>query len=221
MSAISVSNLTKKFHSAGHEVVALDAFSHVFSSGEMHVISGRSGSGKSTLLNSIAGLLTPDSGEILYADTSLYQLNARQRNAFRASEVGILYPDFRLLPYLDIRENIATPSLELDWNKAQVEARTKDLIEQFGLQERANHLPAQLSSGEQQRTALARALLASPAIIIADEPTGNLDEENSLLIIDTLKSYAEQGNTVIIASHDPIAIGAAHHTLNLEKGILI
>lgn len=220
MHSIITDKLTHIFDTGDHTVTAVDQVDLCIEQGELIALTGRSGSGKSTLLYQLAGLLQPSSGNIHFDDINPYSLKQGDRNRFRAQNIGILYPDFRLLPYLNIKDNIATPALALDLSKDDVQKRTDSLIEQFALTARTTHLPAALSSGEQQRTAMARALFASPATIIADEPTGNLDETNSHLIIETLKDYTALGNTVIIATHDPLVMDAASRTITMREGKL-
>ena len=220
MHPITTNNLTQTFDNGHHKITAVDQVNLRIKKGEFIALTGRSGSGKSTLLYQLACLLHPTSGTLQYGDTNPYTLNHTARNQFRAKNIGILYPDFRLLPYLNIADNIATPALALKLSKEEIKTRTNDLIELFDLTDRATHRPSALSSGEQQRTALARALFASPATIIADEPTGNLDETNSRSIIQTLKDYTTQGNTVIIATHDPLVIEATDRTLTMQSGTL-
>jgi len=212
--------LCQVFNNDNQQVTAVDHVDLHVRSGEMVALTGRSGSGKSTLLYQLAVLLKPTSGTIHYGETNPYALPHRQRNQFRAKHIGILYPDFRLLPYLSVAENIATPSLAIHRSPREIAERTEELIEQFDLSERAHHRPSSLSSGEQQRTALARALFANPSFIIADEPTGNLDETNSQMIIQTLKDYCHLGNAVVIATHDPLVIAASHRTLVMNNGCL-
>ncbi|MFC4990808.1 ABC transporter ATP-binding protein [Rubritalea tangerina] len=218
---LSIQSITKQYPSTSNPVLALNDVSFSAEPGEMLVITGRSGSGKSTLLNILAGLLTPSSGDYSLDGTAPFSLSKSARNAWRASHLGILYPDFRLLPYLNVAENIITPSLELQLPNTEIKHRCAELMQDFDITSRHDHLPAALSSGEQQRTALARALFAHPKLIVADEPTGNLDETNSNHIIETLKNYANAGNYVILATHDPIAIDHADRTLHLDNGKLI
>ena len=220
MANISTSHLTKSYLQGEQTIHAINDLDLSINAGEMVVLTGRSGSGKSTLLYMLAGLLTPTSGSLTVADQQPYYLSKQKRNQFRAQNIGILYPDFRLLPYLTITENISTPSIVLDWDAAKIATRTEQLMAQFDIADRTAHLPEALSSGEQQRTALARALFAEPNLIIADEPTGNLDEDNSRTIINTLKDYAKAGKTVIIATHDPIAIDLADRIIHLDKGCI-
>lgn len=221
MANTSTSNLTKTFQQGEQTIHAIHELDLEMSAGELVVLTGRSGSGKSTLLYMLAGLLTPSSGSITFAEQQPYDLSKQQRNEFRAQNIGILYPDFRLLPYLTVTENISTPAIVLDWDAAKIIARTQHLMVQFDIVDRATHRPEALSSGEQQRTALARALFAEPNLIIADEPTGNLDEDNSRAIITALKDYAKAGKTVIIATHDPIAIDCADRVIHLDKGRIV
>jgi len=218
--SITTKNLTQTFDNGHHQVTAVNDVTLSIDKGEFIALTGRSGSGKSTLLYQLACLLHPTSGTVHYGEINPYSLTHSARNRFRAENIGILYPDFRLLPYLNITDNIATPALALALSKQEIHTRASELIEQFSLSDRATHLPSALSSGEQQRSALARALFASPATIIADEPTGNLDETNSRAIIRTLKDYTAQGNTVIIATHDPLVIEAADRTLTMQSGTL-
>jgi len=216
--SLTTHNLTQTFANEPQPVTAVDHVTLEIDSGEFIALTGRSGSGKSTLLYILAALRPPTSGTVHFGDTDIYTLSHRERNRFRAENIGILYPDFRLLPYLNIAENIATPALALDMSAQNISKRTDELMTQFDLEDRRSHLPNTLSSGEQQRTALARALFASPQTIIADEPTGNLDETNSLAIIQTLKNYTAQGNTVIIATHDPLVIQAADRIFSMNQG---
>ncbi len=213
-------NITQIFTTDSRQITAVNDVNLEIQSGEFIALTGRSGSGKSTLLYILAALRPPTSGTVHYGETNIYALTHPQRNQFRAENIGILYPDFRLLPYLNIAENIATPALALKLSPQEVATRTDKLIQEFDLEDRRFHLPSTLSSGEQQRTALARALFASPQTIIADEPTGNLDKTNSLAIIQTLKDYTAQGNTVLIATHDPLVMQAADRTFIMDQGNL-
>ena len=218
--SLTAQNLTQTFDNGHDQVTAVNNVTLSIDDGEFIALRGRSGSGKSTLLYQLACLLHPTHGSVRFGKTDPYTLSHSARNRFRAENIGILYPDFRLLPYLNITDNISTPAPALSLSKQEIHTRAGELIEQFSLTHRSSHLPSALSSGEQQRTALARALFASPSTIIADEPTGNLDETNSLSIIQTLKDYTSQGNTVIIATHDPLAIEAADRTLIMQSGSL-
>ena len=221
MSTLIAKRLTHIFDQGDQKVTAVDAIDLHIESGSFITITGRSGSGKSTLLYHLAGLLHPTSGSLTYDGIDPYSLSPAERNRFRAEQIGILYPDFRLLPYLTVAENIATPSLAIPLSVSDKLSRTSELIEHFGLEHRCLHLPGALSSGEQQRTALARALFNEPKIIIADEPTGNLDEENSITITNTLKQYAALGNTVIVATHDPIITKLADLSIYLKEGSIL
>jgi putative ABC transport system ATP-binding protein len=219
--SLSTRHLTQTFPNDPTPITAVDNVNLNARPNELIALTGRSGSGKSTLLYILAALRPPTSGTVHFGETDIYSLSHSERNRFRAQNIGILYPDFRLLPYLNIAENIATPALALNLSPQEIAERSDTLIRQFDLNDRRSHLPDALSSGEQQRTALARALFASPQTIIADEPTGNLDESNSRSIIQTLKDYTAQGNTVMIATHDPLVIDAADRTFSMNQGKLI
>lgn len=218
MQTISIKNLTKTYTSGDNTVTAVDNVSLELPTAKLIALTGRSGSGKSTLLYNLAALLKPTSGTITIDETDPYKFSPPTRNKFRAKNIGILYPDFRLLPYLTIAQNIATPALALNWSSEKIESRTQELIKTFHLTARQNHLPNALSSGEQQRTALARALFTNPTLIIADEPTGNLDEESTQAIIKTLQAQTETGTTVITATHDPLIIQAADLEIQMTNG---
>lgn len=215
---IHTTDLTKTFTRADRPIHAVDHLTLHIPKGKITTITGRSGSGKSTLLHILAALLKPTSGSFTIENQNPYELSSSQRNAFRAENIGFLYPDFRLLPYLSTAQNISTPALALNWPKSKIQTRTQQLLEQFDLTDRATHLPSNLSSGEQQRTALARALFANPKLIIADEPTGNLDQTNTEKIIHTLQSFTNLGNTVIIATHDPLVINSTSSNIHLTNG---
>ncbi len=168
--------------------------------GDLVVVQGPSGSGKSTLLFTAAAMLPPDAGHVCCAGVSLYDLSRAARNRFRAASVGFIFQRFHLIPYLSVEDNLLWP---LRWNPGARDhyRRVPELCRRLGLQHRLDHLPAQLSAGEQQRTAVARALLGDKRLICADEPTGNLDEENAALVIDVLKAEAARGCIVLLVTH--------------------
>jgi ABC-type lipoprotein export system ATPase subunit len=187
---------------------------------EFLAVQGPSGCGKTTLLLTAAGLLRPDEGLVSIDGQDLYLLDADSRSEFRATTVGFIFQQFHLIPYLTVRENIATPSLA-GTSPADLENRVGELIERFGLQKRANHVPAQLSTGEKQRTACARAVLNSPGLIMADEPTGNLDPGNSEIVGSFLSEYTEQGGCVLLVTHDLEAASFASRVLNMRDGEIL
>jgi putative ABC transport system ATP-binding protein len=187
------------------------------SSGELLCVKGPSGCGKSTLLLTAAGMLKPDKGEVSYRKKdNPYMLSPDKRSVLRAELIGFVFQQFHLIPYLTIKENIMAPSLTSTVNDP--ETRALELINRFGLEERVDHLPSQLSTGEKQRTALARALFNRPKIIMADEPTGNLDDDNARIVLNHLKSYVEEGGSVLLVTHSAMAAEYADRALNMKDG---
>jgi ABC-type lipoprotein export system ATPase subunit len=168
--------------------------------GAFVTVQGPSGCGKSTLLLICGGLLTPDRGQVRFQDQDVYAQSARDRACWRARQVGFVFQQFHLIPYLNVRQNILAATLA---PSETIPDRDGELLEQFGLQDRADHLPAALSVGERQRVGLARALYSRPKLILADEPTGNLDPENSEIVLQVLKRYTESAATVLMVTHDP------------------
>lgn len=210
---IQLDAVTKQFDGPGGPVTALDAVSLSLSQGELLVINGPSGCGKSTLLLTAAGMLRPNSGQVRFLEKyNLYDLSSEKRSRLRAGSIGFVFQQFHLIPYLTVRENILAPLLSAAAETP--DRRAQDLIEQFGLQQRADHVPAQLSTGERQRTALARALFNNPQIIFADEPTGNLDDENAELVLKQLREYVSSGGCVLLVTHNA---GAANYATRVTK----
>jgi putative ABC transport system ATP-binding protein len=213
---ISVRNVSKSYRRPDGEVAALSEVSLDLRDGEFAVVHGPSGSGKSTLLLMIGGLLAPDGGTVGLDGQDLYRLGPDQRAGLRARNIGFVFQQFHLVPYLSVRENILAPVLAADVPDAS--ARAGELIDRFGLSDRSGHLPEELSVGERQRTALARAMLPRPRLILADEPTGNLDDANGRIVLDCLAGFASAGGTVIVATHDKTLAGCAHRSVALDKG---
>ena len=195
---------------------ALDGVSVSVDSGEFVAIQGPSGSGKSTLLFAAGSLLTPDGGQVLIDGRDPYTLSADERARFRAEKIGFVFQQFHLIPYLSVLENILMPSVLMKSENS--EKKAGELIERFGLAERNHHVLAELSIGEQQRTALARAFMNSPKVILADEPTGNLDRENAEIVIRSLAEFASKGVAVLLVTHDSYATQYASRILHLEDG---
>ena len=184
------------------------------------VVSGPSGSGKTTLLNIIAGIDRPTSGKIFVQGEELTDKNENFLSDFRCSNVGFVFQSYNLVSTLTVAENVAFP---MEWSQKpieEVEKRIPELLETVGLQDRANHFPSQLSGGEQQRVAFARALANDPPLLLADEPTGNLDEKNAQKIVQVLQLLKEKGKTVIVSTHDLQIKQLADKVLNLEAGKL-
>ena len=194
------------------DVVALDQVSLEVESGEMVVLCGPSGSGKSTLLFMIAGLLSPDGGAVELSGLDLYHLSSSGRTGLRSREIGMVFQDARLLPYLEIEANILAGGGTAE--------RANELIEELGLGDRRSHVPKKLSAGEQQRVGLARALVANPKLLLADEPSGNLDQGSTELVLAGLEKFVAEGGAALVATHDPEVIKMADRVLTLEKGIL-
>lgn len=215
---LSVTDLTKSYRSGPKLLTALSKVQLTLPAGCFAALQGPSGSGKSTLLFVVAALLAPDSGSVLIDGTDLYQLRPSARARFRAGNIGMVFQDFRLIPYLDVRRNVLASTLAT--HRKDQTALADELIEQLGLTPRRHHLPKQLSAGEQQRTALARALLAKPKLLLADEPTGNLDPENSQQVLEQLRTFARNGGTVLAATHDPQVARAADQRIQINEGKL-
>jgi len=186
--------------------------------GEFVAVQGPSGCGKTTVLLTAGGLLQPDSGEVLVADQNPYALSPDARAAFRARTIGFVFQQFHLVPYLDVLENVLSPALAAAERRADARQRAKELIQHFGLAHREHHVPGELSSGERQRTALARALLNKPCLLLADEPTGNLDQESAESVLGYLKEFADDGGTVLLVTHDERAVTFAQRVIHLREG---
>jgi putative ABC transport system ATP-binding protein len=216
---IRLKNITKRFNGPNGKVTALNDVSLSLLPGEMLAINGPSGCGKSTLLLTAAGMLRPDQGDVQLEEHRPYNLPPEQRSRLRAGLTGFVFQQFHLIPYLSVRENIQVPSLALPMESA--EAHAEELIRQFGLQDRADHIPSQLSTGERQRTALARALFNQPKIILADEPTGNLDDENAETVLQHLRNYVSTGGSVLLVTHNAKAADYASRTVKMKAGVLI
>lgn len=217
---IEMTDVTKCFDGPKGKVTALDNISLSLASGELLVINGPSGCGKSTLLLTAAGLLRPDKGGVqLLGRENPYSLPPERRSQLRGGLIGFVFQQFHLIPYLRVRENIIAPSLAKTTENP--DQRAQELIRQFGLEDRADHVPAQLSTGERQRTALARALFNRPKIILADEPTGNLDDENAEIVLQHLGGYVSEGGSVLLVTHNLKAADYATRTMNMKEGRLL
>ncbi|WP_125705239.1 ABC transporter ATP-binding protein [Lacticaseibacillus daqingensis] len=217
MAILTATDLVKTY--PGEEQPALDHVSLSIEPGEFVAIVGPSGSGKSTLLHLLGGVDRPTSGQVQLYDTAIYGLNETQLAIFRRRQVGLIYQFYNLLPSLTVAENITLPR-ELDGKKVEAQ-RLNQLLDQLGLADKRNALPGQLSGGQQQRVAIGRALINEPAIVLADEPTGNLDQRNSQEIM-ALLHYANvtQGQTVVVITHDPQVAAQAQRVLTITDGRL-
>ena len=186
--------------------------------GDFIALKGSSGGGKSTLLAILGGLLEPDSGNITINGKDLYSLSNKEISDYRSTTLGFIFQEFNLIPFLSVKENIMSPAIAHPIDN--LEEKAEELMIEFGLKEREEHKAEQLSTGEKQRTALARALITSPSIILADEPTGNLDNKNCQTVLNSLRKFAAQGGIVIMATHSEKAASAADSKLYIEKGKL-
>ncbi len=202
----------------GSPVKALRGVSIEMEAGEFAAVQGPSGCGKSTLLLTAGALLQPTNGQVKIDGADPYALSPEDRAKFRAKNIGFVFQQFHLVPYLSVRDNILVPTLTDESNAGP--KRADDLLGQFNLTHRAAHPPAQLSTGERQRTALARALLNKPKLLLADEPTGNLDRENADIVLGHLKQFAADGGAVLLVTHDPHAAAQARRTIQIEDGRL-
>ena len=216
---IEITNLTKKYAGRGNEVVAIEEVSLRAGAGEFVAIQGPSGCGKTTLLLAAGGLLMPTSGAVSADGQDLYVLSSERRACIRAATIGFVFQQFHLVPYLNVEQNILVPTIAVPANHARDRARA--LMDQFQLTGRVHHVPAELSTGERQRVALARALLNAPKILLADEPTGNLDGENADLVLGYLAEFARSGGTVLLVTHDARAAQHAHRTVFLRQGRIV
>ena len=214
---IRIEKVTKIYSKEGSTVKALDNISLSVAKGEFVVVKGASGCGKTTLLLTAGGLLHPQEGKISINNQNIYELTNESIAKFRAANIGFVFQQYHLIPYLSILENVNIPSLAHDTDLP--EDRAFELIEELGLKERMHHIPAELSSGEKQRTALARALLYNPPIILADEITGNLDFENASIVLNKLTEFTKSGGTVLLVTHDEKAFDYADRIIEMKKTI--
>jgi len=216
---LEICSLHKTYPRAEGTVHALNGVSLGVSAGEFVTVQGPSGCGKTTLLLAAGGLLKPDGGEVMLDGRDPYALSPEERAVFRAGRIGFVFQQYHLLPYLSVLDNVLLPCLA----RAVPDARrhAEELIERFGLANREHHTPAELSSGECQRTALGRAILTRPKLLLADEPTGNLDERNAVAVLGYMADFAETGGAVLLVTHDVQAANYAQRTLRLVNGNLL
>lgn len=218
---VQVRNVSKKFSRDGFEVVALDDVDLTLEEGDFLALMGPSGSGKSTLLNLLAGIDRTTEGEVEVLGTSLNRLSESQLAVWRNAHIGYIFQTFNLVPVLTAFENVELPLLLTKLSKADRRRNVETALELVGLQDRMDHQPKQLSGGQEQRVAIARAIVTDPDLILADEPTGNLDArsgEEILQILSTLNR--EMNKTIMLVTHDPHAASFAKQQMHLEKGIL-
>lgn len=220
MGILKVQNLTKKYGKKDTEVVALDDVSFSVNKGEFVAIIGASGSGKSTLLHLIGGVDKPTSGKVFIDGTDIYALNNDNLAIFRRRQIGLIYQFYNLIPILNVKENITLPC-DLDGQKID-EKHLNEILYVLGLEKRVNHLPNELSGGQQQRVSIGRAIINNPSIVLADEPTGNLDSKASKEIMDLLKlSNKKYNQTLIVITHDEKIALEADRIITIQDGKLI
>ena len=213
---VSLKNVVKTYRTRKGDVKALDGIDLRIEKGEFVVIRGPSGSGKTTLLMTVAGMLHPTGGTVSIGDRDIYAMSIRARARFRAENVGFVFQMFHLVPYLNVTENVVLAGGAVANKDSNAQAR--ELTEKLGLAGRIHHKPYELSAGERQRTAIARALLNRPKIILADEPTGNLDPDNAAVVLGYIDEFHQQGGTVVLATHGPAAKEFADRTVYMRNG---
>ncbi|MCB4438498.1 ABC transporter ATP-binding protein [Alteromonas sp. McT4-15] len=218
---IAFSDITLDYLSDTVKTTPLNGLNLTISDGDFIAITGPSGSGKSSFVNVAAGLLKPTSGSVTYNGTDLYGLSRKSLALTRLSNVGIVFQDFRLIDHLTVMDNIVLPAKLLDGKVSDEKVeRAKTLTEQLGINHRLHHFPSQLSGGQQQRVSIARALINNPTLVIADEPTGNLDHKNTLAIGEILQTLNTQGTTILLVTHDAEIVSLATNKFTIFDGKL-
>ncbi|MBX3085152.1 MAG: ABC transporter ATP-binding protein [Anaerolineae bacterium] len=221
-SAIQLTNVTKVYGQSKNEVRALDAVSLTVPAGSFTAIMGASGSGKSTLLHLVAGLATPTAGEVILFDQTISQMNDDTLTRFRRRHVGLIFQSFNLLPTMSALENVCLPELIDGKRMRDIEPKAKQLLAMVNLTERGDHRPDQLSGGQQQRVAIARALINDAPLLLADEPTGNLDSKTGESVLILMRELVkEHQRTIVMVTHDPKAAAYADRVITLSDGKII
>ena len=215
---IVLEKVSKFYRKASGIIKALDEIDLKIEQNEFTVIQGSSGSGKTTLLLTIGGMLRPTSGRLSVSGMDPYSVDNRTRLGFRAEKIGFVFQLFHLIPYLNVLENVLLPTGTPGGQGKGLRSRAKSLLKQLNLDDRTTHYPGELSAGEKQRAAIARAMLKKPDIILADEPTGNLDPENSAIIVKCLAEIQSEGCTVIVVTHGQDCDPLAARIIRLEQG---
>jgi putative ABC transport system ATP-binding protein len=220
MSLIQVNDLVKTFQSGEEVVHAVNRISLDIQLGEFTAITGTSGSGKSTLLTILGGLSHPTKGRVVVDDIDIYDLSKEQRADFRKEYVGFVFQSFHLLPYLNVLENVMIPLAISDIKPYEKRTMALSMLEKVNLKNKAHRLPNELSGGEQERVAIARALVNEPPIILADEPTGNLDSNTSKVVMQLFKQLNDEGQTIVMVTHDEQNLKYATRNIQLVDGNL-
>lgn len=220
MEILKVENLTKKYGKGENEVIAVNNMSFSIEKGEFVAIVGSSGSGKSTLLHLLGGVDRPTSGKVYIEGKNIYSLNDDSLAIFRRRQVGLIYQFYNLIPILNVEENICLPC-DLDGREVEKE-KLNEILKTLGLENRRKHLPNELSGGQQQRTSIGRALINNPAIVLADEPTGNLDSKSSNEIVELLKlSNKKYNQTIVMITHNLEIAKLADRIIHIEDGKIV
>jgi putative ABC transport system ATP-binding protein len=215
---LRLESVTKLYSRRGSTVTALRPTSAAIEPGEFVAVVGPSGSGKTTLLSILGGMLAPTAGRVWFEGQSLYDLPVAARTALRRQRIGFVFQTFNLVPYLTALENVHVPLYLAGLRPRDQQHQAQALLERVGLGDRVSHKPAELSVGQQQRVALARTLANDPALILADEPTGNLDPETREHVLAMFAEFNGEGRTIVMVTHDPAAAARAQRTLRLEQG---
>ena len=219
---ISCKSISKSYRKGANVVTPLENLNLEVPRGEFLALMGPSGSGKTTLLNLISGIDTPSSGTLVIDGQNIADFSRKQLTKWRSQKVGYIFQLYHLIPVLTAFENVELPLLITSLSRAERRAKVEEALDLVGLMDRSHHTPAELSGGQEQRVAIARALVADPPLLVADEPTGDLDRESANSILSLLQSFSgERGKTIVMVTHDARAAAAAHRTLHLEKGVLL
>ena len=214
-------NVTKTYERRGETVNAINETSLSIGDNEFIVLVGPSGSGKTTLLSLLGGMMGPTSGEVLFRGESIYDMSLNERTNLRLKSLGFVFQSFNLVPWLSAIENVQVP-LSLAGELASVQQeRAAELLHRVGLSDRMHHLPSELSQGQQQRVALARTLAHDPQVILADEPTGNLDPESREQVMNLLSEFQSEGRCIVMVTHDQFAAKHAQRSLRLVDGVIV
>jgi putative ABC transport system ATP-binding protein len=213
--------VTKRYAHKEGNVIALEPTTLEIRRGEFVAVVGPSGSGKTTLLSMLGGMLAPTSGQVWLDGDSLYDASATERAELRRQKIGFVFQTFNLIPYLSARENVQVPLMLQGSVSESQQRKAAELLERVGLAGRVHHKPSELSIGQQQRVALARTLANDPAVILADEPTGNLDPQTRQQVLEFLEELCHEGRTVVMVTHDPHAAERAVRTIKLADGAVI
>ncbi len=218
---IQITNLKKSFRTEEIETYALNGVNFNLNEGEFVAIMGPSGCGKSTLLNILGMLDNPNEGSYLFAGQEVANLNERQRTGLRKGNLGFVFQSFNLIDELSVFENVELPLIYLNYNKSQREEMVLKVLERMKISHRSKHYPTQLSGGQQQRVAIARAVVTNPKLILADEPTGNLDSKNGLEVMNLLTELNQEGTTIVMVTHSNRDAQYAHKVINLFDGEIV